>query len=80
MEHLHIQRALDVEGTISFPVGESITSLLYLAGIVVAGLYQLYLLKRDAEASRRTAHGRNTGPEQHQTLTWESNVYSIPNV
>lgn len=80
MDHLHIQQALDVEGNASFPVGEALTSLLYLAGIVAAGLYQLWLLKGDAED--RVARRRTMNTVYHDTdcTNHSMPVYSIPNV
>lgn len=79
MDQHHIERVLHTERKTSFPVADSLDSLLYLFGVVVAGLYQLWKLKRDVEGDQRRNRTLEEAREE-RTGYWDRNadVYSIP--
>ena len=62
MENLHnIQQPQSTEPRETFMVGEGLSSMLYLLGVVAVSLYQLWLLKREAE--HRVEHRRSKNEE-----------------
>ena len=52
MDYSNIQRALNTEPKETFSVREDLESFLYIVGVLIAGLYHLWVLKREVEGSR----------------------------
>ena len=54
MDNLHLQQALESEAKREvFNIEESMTSLLYLLGIIITILFKIWLLKAEAEDNVR---------------------------